>query len=80
MENWWLQRELSLSKELQLEVTRREIKGLPRAQLVAGLDCALGHNFTLAHLLRQALARVQELEARDAIRQRPSLWRRLLGR
>ena len=54
--------QLSLSRELELEAARRVIPQLHRHELEARLDSALVHCITFDHLLRQALARVQELE------------------
>ena len=67
MEGWWLKPELSLSRELELETARREIPRLHRHDLEARLDSALVHAVTFDHLLRQALARVQELEIKEAL-------------
>lgn len=61
-EGWWLDPELSLSRELELEAARRIIPQLHRHDLEARLDSALVHAVTMDHLLRQALAKVQELE------------------
>jgi hypothetical protein len=71
-DGWWLQPELSLSRELELETARRAIPHLHRHDLEARLDSALVHAITSDHLLRQALARVQELELREAINQPPA--------
>lgn len=60
---------LSLSRELELEAARREIPRLHRHELEARFDSALVHCITFDHLLRQALARVQELELREALSQ-----------
>jgi hypothetical protein len=65
MEGWWLKPELSLSRELELETARREIPRLHRHDLEARLDSALVHVVTLDNLLRQALAKVIELEAKE---------------
>ena len=67
--DWWLRPELSLSRQLELEAARREIPRLHRHDLEARLDSALCHAITFDHLLRQALARVQELELKAAISQ-----------
>jgi len=67
MEGWWLKPELSLSRELELETARREIPRLHRHDLEARLDSALVHVVTFDHLLRQALARVAELEIKAAL-------------
>jgi len=72
MEGWWLKPELSLSRELELETARREIPRLHRHDLEARLDSALVHCVTFDHLLRQALARVQELEIREIVNQPPA--------
>lgn len=58
---------LSLSRQLELERARREIPRLHRHDLEARLDSALVHVVTFDHLLRQALARVQELEIKEAL-------------
>ena len=73
--DWWLQPELSLSRALELEAARREIPRLHRHDLEARLDSALCHAITFDHLLRQALARVQELELKAAISQPAPLER-----
>ena len=72
MEGWWLKPELSLSRELELETARREIPRLHRHDLEARLDSALVHCVTFDHLLRQALARVQELEIKEALTAPPT--------
>ena len=72
MEGWWLKPELSLSRELELETARREIPRLHRHDLEARLDSALVHAVTFDHLLRQALARVQELELKEALAAPPA--------
>lgn len=72
MEGWWLKPELSLSRELELETARREIPRLHRHDLEARLDSALVHAVTFDHLLRQALARVQELEIKEALADPPT--------
>lgn len=69
---WWIDPQLSLSRELELEAARRVIPQLHRHDLEARLDSALVHCITFDHLLRQALARVMELEAREAINQQPA--------
>lgn len=68
---WWIDPKLSLSRELELEAARRQIPQLHRHELEARLDSALVHAITFDHLLRQALARVQELEVQAALSQRP---------
>jgi hypothetical protein len=70
--DWWIDPQLSLSRELELETARRAIPRLHRHELEARLDSALVNCVTFDHLLRQALARVMELEAREAINQPPS--------
>jgi len=72
MDGWWLKPELSLSRELELETARREIPRLHRHDLEARLDSALVHCVTFDHLLRQALARVQELEIKEALAAPPA--------
>jgi hypothetical protein len=72
MENWWLNPQLSLSGELELERARRAIPRMHRHDLEARLDSALVHTVTMDHLLRQALARVQELELREIVNQSPT--------
>jgi hypothetical protein len=84
VEGWWLDPQLSLSRELELETARRAIPRMHRHDLEARLDSALVHTVTMDHLLRQALARVQELELREIINQPPtplkvSIMRRLMG-
>jgi len=63
---------LSLSRQLELERARREIPRLHRHDLEARLDSALVHVVTFDHLLRQALARVQELELKEALAAPPA--------
>lgn len=58
--------ELSLARQLELEAARRAIPKLHRHDLEARLDSALVHLVTMDHLLRQALGRVIELEAKAA--------------
>ena len=58
--------ELSLARQLDLEAARRAIPRLHRHDLEARLDSALIHVVTMDHLLRQALGRVIELEAKAA--------------
>ena len=67
MEGWWLDPNLSLSRELELESARRAIPKLHRHDLEARLDSALVHVVTMDHLLRQALAKVSELEIKEAL-------------
>ena len=67
MGGWWLNPQLSLSRELELEAARRTIPQLHRHDLEARLDSALVHAITMDHLLRQAMARVCELEAKAAL-------------
>ena len=62
---------LSLSAELELERARRAIPRLHRHDLEARLDSALVHLVTQDQLLRQALARVQELELLEIVNQPP---------
>ena len=50
-DDWWLNPEISLARQLDLE---------------ARLDSALVSLVTMDHLLRQSLGRVIELEAREA--------------
>ena len=66
-EGWWLDPQLSLSRELELEAARRVIPQLHRHDIEARLDSALVHAVTMDHLLRQAMARVCELEAKEAL-------------
>jgi len=68
----WLDPTLSLSAELELERARRAIPRLHRHDLEARLDSALVHLVTQDQLLRQALARVQELELKEIVNQPPS--------
>lgn len=72
--SWRLEPRISLAKELELESARRTIKQLPREQLEAQLDFALVHMTSLNHLLRQAMGRIDELEAREAVRRRWFGW------
>ena len=72
VEHWWLDPQLSLSRELELETARRAIPRMHRHDLEARLDSALVHTVTMDHLLRQAMARVQELELRENINQPPT--------
>ena len=65
-DDWWLNPELSLARQLDLEAARRAIPKLHRHDLEARLDSALVHLTTMDNLLRQALGRVIELEAREA--------------
>ena len=66
MDEWWMNPELSLARQLELEAARRAIPRLHRHDLEARLDSALVHLVTTDHLLRQALGRVIELEAKEA--------------
>jgi len=68
----WLDPTLSLSAELELERARRAIPKLHRHDLEARLDSALVHLVTQDQLLRQALARVQELELKEIVNQPPN--------
>ena len=68
----WLDPTLSLSAELELERARRAIPRLHRHDLEARLDSALVHLVTQDQLLRQALARVQELELKEIVNQPPN--------
>jgi hypothetical protein len=69
---WWLDPALSLSRELELESARRLIPKMHRHDLEARLDSALVHVVTMDNLLRQALARVSELELREVAGQPPA--------
>ena len=71
-DGWWLNPELSLSRELELEAARRMIPSLHRHDLEARLDSALVHAVTMDHLLRQAMGRVMELEAQAALSAPPA--------
>ena len=71
-DGWWIDPQLSLSRELELETARRVIPQLHRHDLEARLDSALVHCITFDHLLRQALARVMELEAKEALAESPA--------
>ena len=71
-EGWWLDPQLSLPRELELEAARRAIPHLHRRDLEARLDSALVHAITMDNLLRQALARVSELELRELVGQPPA--------
>ena len=66
---WWLDPELSLGAELNLEAARRAIPRAHRHDLEAAADLALVRSVTLERLLRQALARVQEPEVRAGLGQ-----------
>jgi len=70
-DGWWMNPDLSLSRQLELERARREIPRLHRHDLEARLDSALVHAVTFDHLLRQALARVAELEIKEALADPP---------
>jgi len=70
--DWWLDPTLSLARELELETARRAIPKLHRHDLEARLDSALVHAVTMDHLLRQALARVSEMELRELVGQPPA--------
>lgn len=65
-DDWWLNPELSLARQLDLEAARRAIPRLHRHDLEARLDSALVSLVNMDHLLRQALGRVIELEAKAA--------------
>ena len=71
-EGWWLDPQLSLPRELELEAARRAIPQLHRHDLEARLDSALVHAVTMDNLLRQALARVAEMELRELVGQAPA--------
>ena len=71
-EGWWLDPQLSLARELELEAARRTIPKMHRHDLEARLDSALVHAVTMDHLLRQALARVAEMELRELVGQPPA--------
>jgi hypothetical protein len=73
----WLNAELSLSAALALEAARREVPRLHRHDLEAQLDQALLGMTTQDHMLRQALARVIELEARLALVEQPDRYQRM---
>jgi hypothetical protein len=70
--DWRREPGISLSTELQLEAVRREAKHLGRIELLARYDSALVHAVALDHLLKQAMARVMELELREALSQPPA--------
>jgi len=71
-DGWWLDPELSLSRELELEKARRAIPRMHRHDLEARLDSALVHLTTMDLMLRQALGRVQELELREVVNSPPA--------
>ena len=71
-EGWWLDPQLSLPRELELEAARRAIPNLHRRDLEARLDSALVHAITMDNMLRQALARVSELELRELVGHPPA--------
>jgi hypothetical protein len=54
------------------EAARRAIPKLLRHDLEARLDSALVHAVTMNHLLRQALAKVSEMELRELVGQPPA--------
>lgn len=62
----WLKPELSLSAQLELESSRRQVPRLSRQDLEAVADSALCHAYQMDAVARQALARVIELECREA--------------
>jgi hypothetical protein len=70
--DWWLDPTLSLGRELELKAARRSIPKMHRHDLEARLDSALVHAVTTDHLLRQALARVSEMELRELVGQPPA--------
>jgi len=74
-DGWRLDPELSLSAAVALEAARRAIPRLHRHDLEARLDQSLCSMVTHDHLLRQALARVMELEARLALVEQPDRHR-----
>lgn len=77
----WFNPSIPLERELELERSRRSIKTLTRAQLEAALEALLVQETARDHVLRQAMARLAELELREALRQpAPPFWRWLLGR
>jgi hypothetical protein len=51
-DGWWMNPDLSLSRQLELERARREIPRMHRHDLEARLDSALVHCVTFDHLLR----------------------------
>lgn len=68
----WLNPSMSLEQDLSLRAARLAIPRMSRADLEARLDSALVHTMTTDHLLRQALARVSELELREQGGQPPA--------
>jgi len=70
--DWWLDPTLSLARDLELRAARLAIPKLHRHDLEARLDSALVHAVTMDHLLRQALARVAEMELRELVGQPPA--------
>jgi hypothetical protein len=72
MADGWLDPQLSLSRELELETARRAIPRMHRHDLEARLDSALVHLTTMDVMLRQALGRVQELELREIVNLPPA--------
>lgn len=76
-DGWRLDPELSLSAALALEAARRTIPHLHRHDLEAQLDQALLAMTTHDNLLRQALGRIMELEARMAAIDQPERHQRM---
>ena len=81
---WRLDLTLTLGMQLDLERGRRSIPRLQRVELDALADSMLVQHFHHQQIIRQALKRVAELEAREAIRDpapRHHQWaREVLGR
>jgi len=81
---WRLDLTLTLGMQLDLERGRRSIPRLHRHELDALADSMLVQHFHQQQIIRQALKRVAELEAREAIRDpapRHHQWaREVLGR
>lgn len=65
---WRLDLTLTLGMQLDLERGRRSIPKLRRHELDALADSMLCQHFHHQQIIRQAMGRVAELEAREAVR------------
>lgn len=65
---WRLDLTLTLSTQLDLERGRRSIRRVHRHELEALADSLLVAHVSQQQIIRQAMKRVAELEAREAIR------------
>lgn len=63
----WLNMEIPIEKELTLESHRRAAAHLHHHELVAVHDSLMVSYCHLGHILDQAMRRIAELEARDAL-------------